>query len=621
MKYPLNWQNNLDVTLSSSKCIVVSGNIHDTSFYDNALMTSKITMRSSVRLFATPMLSVVEKIVKEGKTRLKNDFDVFCVFSPVLKKFTKTTFFKSNNSEDEPKTYDLKSISNTALNYDELTEMITQSKYAICLVLELYNMNDLNEKNEIYNYLLSLFKTQNVNENFTLILMDNTAPEISGESDLATAFCMNAPFAKLIRIPKPNEDVVRKFLKGTVCTDGTKFSDDGVVSAIIGLTDGFYGQKYMDFASFFNKYKEDYVASGSKVDINDRLFFETAVDMFQNGTRDNRWDKSMTEFGKIMEEYFTGKEAAVVGQEAVKKKVVDSLRKATQGFGHGADGNNIRGCLVFAGPTGTGKTFTARMMAKGMFNSESYLIRIDMANFNDEISVNSLLGVAAGYVGHDSPIQFIQDIKTKGYAILLFDEFEKAHPKMLDIFLQMLDSGHITDHASGTKTSLKDVFIVMTTNLGADAETDEGVVDAIEKWFASPLVNRREIFGRIGRNNIVVYKRHNKESYKKMFVKEFMKIQGLLRNRYSAITCEKPSEETSQKFVDTYYEDDGKEKGKNSLDLGGRGLKDKMSEVINNLISEELYNYEINKGTKFNRNAPITVSIGYENNELKAYIK
>ena len=322
-----------------------------------------------------------------------------------------------------------------------------------------------------------------------------------------------------------------------------------------------------------------------------------------------------------MEEYFTGKDAAVVGQDKVKKKVVDSLRKATQGFGHGADGNNIRGILVFAGPTGTGKTFTARMMAKGMFNSESYLIRIDMANFNDEISVNSLLGVAAGYVGHDSPIQFIQDIKTKGYAILLFDEFEKAHPKMLDIFLQMLDSGHITDHASGTKTSLKDVFIVMTTNLGADAETEEGVIDAIEKWFASPYVNRREIFGRIGRNNVAVFKRHDKESYKKMFGKEFMKIQGLLRNRYPGVILERPSEATSQTFVDTYYEDDGREKGKEGLDLGGRGLKDKMSQIINNLISEELYNYELTKGAKFNRNATINVSIGYENGVLKAYVR
>ena len=620
MKYPLNWQNNLDVTLSSSKCIVVSGNIHDTSFFDNNLMTAPINMRNSVKLFATPMISVIEKIVKEGKTRLKNSFDVFYVYSPVLKKFTKTTFFKQADKE-ENKTYDLKSISNTALNYDELTEMMTQSKYDICLVLELYNMNDLNEKNEIYNYLLSLFKTHNVNDNFGLIILDNTAPEVCGGEDIASSFCSNAPFAKLIRIPKPNEDVVRRFLKGTVCTDGTKFSDDGVVSAIIGLTDGYYGQKYMDLASFFNKYKEDYVENGGKVDINDRLFFETAVDMFQNGNRDNRWDRSMVELRGIMEEYFTGKDAAVVGQDKVKKKVVDSLRKATQGFGHGADGNNIRGILVFAGPTGTGKTFTARMMAKGMFNSESYLIRIDMANFNDEISVNSLLGVAAGYVGHDSPIQFIQDIKTKGYAILLFDEFEKAHPKMLDIFLQMLDSGHITDHASGTKTSLKDVFIVMTTNLGADAETEEGVIDAIEKWFASPYVNRREIFGRIGRNNVAVFKRHDKESYKKMFGKEFMKIQGLLRNRYPGVILERPSEATSQTFVDTYYEDDGREKGKEGLDLGGRGLKDKMSQIINNLISEELYNYELTKGAKFNRNATINVSIGYENGVLKAYVR
>ena len=620
MKYPLNWQNNLDVTLSSSKCIVVSGNIHDTSFFDNSLMTAPINMRNSVKLFATPMISVIEKIVKEGKTRLKNSFDVFYVYSPVLKKFTKTTFFKQADKE-ENKTYDLKSISNTALNYDELTEMMTQSKYAICLVLELYNMNDLNEKNEIYNYLLSLFKTHNVNDNFGLIILDNTAPEVCGGEDIASSFCSNAPFAKLIRIPKPNEDVVRRFLKGTVCTDGTKFSDDGVVSAIIGLTDGYYGQKYMDLASFFNKYKEDYVENGGKVDINDRLFFETAVDMFQNGNRDNRWDRSMVELRGIMEEYFTGKDSAVVGQDKVKKKVVDSLRKATQGFGHGADGNNIRGVLVFAGPTGTGKTFTARMMAKGMFNSESYLIRIDMANFNDEISVNSLLGVAAGYVGHDSPIQFIQDIKTKGYAILLFDEFEKAHPKMLDIFLQMLDSGHITDHASGTKTSLKDVFIVMTTNLGADAETEEGVIDAIEKWFASPYVNRREIFGRIGRNNVAVFKRHDKESYKKMFGKEFMKIQGLLRNRYPGVILERPSEATSQTFVDTYYEDDGREKGKEGLDLGGRGLKDKMSQIINNLISEELYNYELTKGARFNRNATINVSIGYEHGVLKAYVR
>ena len=106
-----------------------------------------------------------------------------------------------------------------------------------------------------------------------------------------------------------------------------------------------------------------------------------------------------------------------------------------------------------------------------------------------------------------------------------------------------------------------------------------------------------------------------------MFTKEFIKIQGLLRHRYPAIVCEKPDEITASKFIDTFYQDDGREKGKDGLDLGGRGLKDKMSAIINNLISKELYDYEVNQGNKFNRNATIKVRIGYEGEELRAYVE
>ncbi|MEG2540171.1 MAG: AAA family ATPase [Clostridia bacterium] len=634
MKYPLNWQNNLSLTLSSTKCIVLTGNIHDCSCCENI---DSDVINNGEMFFQTPILEIVSKIINNAETRCGKKYDEFFVYNPMLRTTKRRDIFtRAKTPNGIPPEINLDSIDNNIMNYDAL-EYIAQGNGCgniTCLALELYDIDRSDNKREIYNRLITLFKRTDLHPDFTVIVLDKDDESFNE----AATFVKEAPFAKQIEISKPTDDIVRRFLKSTICRDGKEFSSESVISEIIGLTDGFFGVKYLDLAQFFKKYRKEFENNGGKVDINDRLYFAAAIDEYQNGTRTNRWDKTMRKFNECVEPYFSDDDnvAKIKGQKKIKKDIVIALRKAVQGFGQGADGNNIRGCLVFAGPTGTGKTFSARMMAKAIFNSEDYLIRVDMANFQDETSVNSLLGVGAGYVGHDQPVQFINDIKTKGSAILLFDEFEKAHPKMFDIFLQMLDSGFITDHASGTRTSLKDIFIVMTSNKGAKAKTEEESKNAIESFFCDE-VNRPEIFGRIGRNNVLVFERLDKNAFVKIFQQEFVKTEGILRNRYPSIVFDYPSDDVAKFFVDTYWEEQKEDEGaqlgeaqrnakgkdvskaKGIADLGGRGLKDKMSEIVYTEISKQLSLYEIEaeKSKNFNRNMPLHVKVEKVGNKLE----
>ncbi|MGL4676492.1 MAG: ATP-dependent Clp protease ATP-binding subunit [Brevinema sp.] len=177
------------------------------------------------------------------------------------------------------------------------------------------------------------------------------------------------------------------------------------------------------------------------------------------------------EYGKYLQIEDTLRES-IKGQDHAIQAVSNALKKNAVGI---RDFRKPIGCYIFLGPTGVGKTELAKTLARFMFGTEEALIRIDMSEFMDRHNSSRLLGAPPGYIGHENGGELTEHIKRRPYSIVLFDEIEKANPEIFNMFLQILDEGHITD-SLGEKISFKNTLILFTSNLGTDKLTQKSVL-------------------------------------------------------------------------------------------------------------------------------------------------
>ena len=153
----------------------------------------------------------------------------------------------------------------------------------------------------------------------------------------------------------------------------------------------------------------------------------------------------------------------VVGQDAALTIVANAIRRSRAGL---SDPKRPIGSFIFLGPTGVGKTETARALAEFLFDDEQSMIRIDMSEYMEKHAVARLIGAPPGYVGYDEGGQLTEAVRRRPYAVILFDEIEKAHPDVFNILLQVMDDGRLTD-AKGRTVDFKNTVLIMTSNLGA----------------------------------------------------------------------------------------------------------------------------------------------------------
>jgi ATP-dependent Clp protease ATP-binding subunit ClpC len=157
--------------------------------------------------------------------------------------------------------------------------------------------------------------------------------------------------------------------------------------------------------------------------------------------------------------------AVVVGQSEAIAKVSQVLKRAAAGL---QSPDRPLGSFLFLGPSGVGKTLLAQTIARQYFGDEDALIRVDMSEFSEGFTVSKLLGSPAGYVGHKDDVRFVEQIRKRPYAVVLFDELEKAHPDVFQLLLQLLDEGRLTD-ATGRELNFRHTVVIMTSNIGLDA--------------------------------------------------------------------------------------------------------------------------------------------------------
>lgn len=189
----------------------------------------------------------------------------------------------------------------------------------------------------------------------------------------------------------------------------------------------------------------------------------------------------------------------VIGQEVAIKSVSDAIIRARSGL---KDINKPIGSFIFLGPTGVGKTELAKALTEAMFDDEKHMIRIDMSEYMEKYSVSRLIGAAPGYIGYEEGGQLTEAVRRMPYAVILFDEIEKAHPDVFNILLQVLDDGRLTD-SMGRTVDFKNTIIIMTSNIGShyllDGLKDDGTIDqnskdlvkkALESSFRPEFLNR-----------------------------------------------------------------------------------------------------------------------------------
>ena len=184
----------------------------------------------------------------------------------------------------------------------------------------------------------------------------------------------------------------------------------------------------------------------------------------------------------------------VVGQDPALHKIANAIRRSRAGL---SEENRPIGSFLFLGPTGVGKTETARALAYALFDDSNAMIRVDMSEYQEQHSVARLVGAPPGYVGYEEGGQLTEAVRRRPYSVLLFDEVEKAHPLVFNTFLQILDDGRLTD-GKGRVVNFKNTIIILTSNLGSDIytqdldkkERERQINDRLKTFFKPEFINR-----------------------------------------------------------------------------------------------------------------------------------
>jgi ATP-dependent Clp protease ATP-binding subunit ClpB len=283
----------------------------------------------------------------------------------------------------------------------------------------------------------------------------------------------------------------------------------------------------------------------------------------------------------------------VIGQDEALEAVANAVRRARAGL---QDPNRPVGSFIFLGPTGVGKTETARALAEFLFDDERAMVRLDMSEYMEKHAVARMIGAPPGYVGYEEGGQLTEAVRRRPYSVVLFDEIEKAHPDVFNVLLQILDDGRLTD-SKGRVVDFKNTVLIMTSNLGSreiraaegdEKQAREAVLMVLRDHFKPEFLNRID--------DIVVFRQLTRDQIAQIIDVQLERLRKNLEERGITIELDDSARDLIvAEGYDPVY--------------GARPLKRAIQTLIQNPLAVKLLKGEILSGQ--------TLRISAENGEMK----
>ncbi|MCU7862147.1 MAG: AAA family ATPase, partial [Candidatus Thiodiazotropha sp. (ex Lucinoma kastoroae)] len=413
------------------------------------------------------------------------------------------------------------------------------------------------------------------------------------EGDLPDWLIVENPKIRSIPVSKPDHNVRRTFAPGLLqMLSGYdqlgEEEKDEAINALVEQTEGFL---LLDLVAVIELARAEDIPAGEISD---------AIRRYKVGVTEDPWKK--IDRHKIREgQDFINRR--VKGQKHAVTHMLDIVKRAITGVGSDGRGGRPRGVVFLAGPTGVGKTELAKTITSLLFGDDNAYIRFDMSEFSAEHSDQRLIGSPPGYVGYDLGGELTNAIREKPFSVVLFDEIEKAHPRILDKFLQILDDGVLTS-GRGEKVYFSEAFVVFTSNLGiykqlsnrsrvanvttenSYEEVESQVKEEIGNYFKLVL-NRPEILNRIG-ENVIVFDFIRQDVAKQIFHSMMDSIlKGLSDNQKIGISL---SLKVDSKLEELCLKD---------LSNGGRGIRNMIEAYFVNPLSRALFDEDASPGEAY----------------------